>query len=121
LDVWCQSPIVETEVQGLGSAPSRRDVPMIDVCATADPAGSKVSLAVVNRSLTQSVDLAIHGVHFDPAVEAQLLSGDDPHCVNDFSCPDRIGPESVAIGSLLTGQSLRIPPLSVFVLTGAAN
>jgi alpha-N-arabinofuranosidase len=121
LDVWCQSPTAEMEVHWAGSRPSRHDVPIVDVGATGDPAEGKVALAVVNRSLTRQVDLAIHGVRFDRDVEAQLLSGDDPHSVNDFSCPDRIGPESVAIGSLLRGQSLRIPPLSVSVLAGTAD
>jgi len=121
LDVWCQSPTTEAEVYWLANRPSRHDVPIVEVCATADPPEGKVSLAVVNRSLGETVNLAIDGVQLELDAEAQLLSGGDPHAVNDFSCPDRIVPQSMPIGSLLAGQSLRLPPVSVAVFAGTAS
>ena len=121
LDISCQSPTTEAEVHWPGNRTSQHDIPVIDVCATADPPEGKVSLGVVNRSLTETVILTIDGAQMEPDAEAQLLSGDDPRAVNDFACPDRVEPQSIAAGDLLVGQSLRLPPASATVFTATAS
>jgi alpha-N-arabinofuranosidase len=70
-------------------------VPILDVLATTDDAGSSLQLVLVNRDPIRRLrcEVSVQGRPLQGTLEATVLRGDDPDAYNDVDSPDRVRPE----------------------------
>jgi alpha-N-arabinofuranosidase len=80
-------PMLATTVHG--------DVPAVDAVATSDAASGEVTILLVNRSVSEPVelDLALGGLGACRMVEHIVVADDDPHACNSTAAPDRVVPQ----------------------------
>lgn len=91
------------------------DVPVVDAVATLDDAAGEAAIFVVNRHLTDPIELVIDLRPFTDAAlaHAVVLSDDDPHAVNTEAAPDRVVPRPVERAIVADGiLSTMLPPVS---------
>ncbi len=71
----------------------------LDVSATIDAAGKKLSLFVVNRSLTETLEtrISLSDATFAGNVAASVVNGPDIKAENSFEAPNRVTVTNVAI------------------------
>ncbi len=97
-------------------------VPLVDVAAVLDEAGS-VSIFAVNRDMKEDVELAVDMRSFDGLAAARhiVLHHDDVKAVNTEERPDNVAP-SKGEGAVLDGGrfSVRLPALSWNVIRVSA-
>jgi alpha-N-arabinofuranosidase len=129
LDAWVDAPRSKRESGTLPEGkPSRAaklgEYSLLDVAASRDDARQALALSLVNRSESEALETTIELTAGSLASSAQVftITGDDPHAVNDFDAPDRVG--VVESTCELSGDRLVmiLPPLShtvVAVTTGA--
>ncbi|MDQ3656144.1 MAG: hypothetical protein M3457_13835 [Chloroflexota bacterium] len=96
---------------------------MLDAVATRDEARSILTVSLINRSESESLDLALELAAGEVTGEIRRfeVNGDDVHGINDFDHPDSVGvTESVEqqAGSLVR---LQLPPHSHTVLRMATG
>ena len=86
-------PIIESPTYAAGA---RGEVPMLDVSASHEAESDSVSVFVVNRSLTEDVDVQVSfgDRRVDADLKTTVLTGNDPKAHNTWEEPDVIGPVS---------------------------
>jgi alpha-N-arabinofuranosidase len=101
--------------EGNQRLPEIAKVPYLDIVATLDAAGRKLTLFCVNRRLKESTTAELKVTGFNPAVEgrAQVLSAAAYTAANDEVHPEAIVPVA---SSFATGKPYTFPPSSVTVL-----
>ncbi|MFQ3586687.1 MAG: alpha-L-arabinofuranosidase C-terminal domain-containing protein [Fimbriimonadaceae bacterium] len=77
------------------------DVPVLDAAVAFDSASGEVSVATVNRSCEQPLEVAFTW-RASAAVSAVSMGGQDPKAFNDWSAKDRVvpGPLEVEVGDV---------------------
>jgi alpha-N-arabinofuranosidase len=106
---------VETRSPGYETA-RFGEVPVVDAVATHDAEAGEVTVFVVNRHLTEGVELAVPLAGFGPGprvAESWTLADADLSAANTVDSPDRVVPRP-AEGAAVTGGVLRatLPPVS---------
>ncbi len=88
----------------------------IEAVATADQARTTLSIALVNRHVSEALGcaLAIDGAPAELSAEACILDGDSPDAYNDIETPDRVCPRRTTLN--VRNGLLRLPPHSVTIL-----
>ena len=86
-------PIIESPTYAAGA---RGEVPMLDVSASYDVASDSVSVFLVNRSLSEDVDVQVSfgDRRVDADLKTTVLTGNDSKAHNTWEEPDVIGPVS---------------------------
>ncbi len=110
------TPIVEGPTYEAGA---RGEVPMLDVSASYNAERDSVSVFIVNRSLTDDVDVqvSIGDRHATADLKTTVLTGDDPKAHNTWEEPDVIRPTSgTARVSDDGGVRLTVPSLGLYVV-----
>jgi len=107
LHVDVRSPMYETKDYG--------SVQQVDAVATHDTASGKVAIFLVNRSSSESRDVAIDVSTFGAVsiLETHTLNADDPYLANTLAHPERVKPQrnnsvSTAVGIV----TVTLPPIS---------
>jgi alpha-N-arabinofuranosidase len=114
---------VESEtypIKGAGLRPdfARDDVvPYVDVAATLDPQGGRLSLFMLNRDLQAERELVLECRDFTPTrvLASETLTGTDLKAANSFDRPTLVAPrprEAPRVGSTMT---FKLPPRSYSV------
>jgi alpha-N-arabinofuranosidase len=92
-------------------------VPVLDAVATHDAESGEVTVFVVNRHLTDSVDLTVAMAAFPSTLQVTdswTIADDDVYAVNTEQEPNRVVPASAAVAARLTDGTLHatLPPVS---------
>jgi alpha-N-arabinofuranosidase len=88
-------------------------VPALDGAATFDAATGQVSLFLVNRSVSDAVDLELAGADGMRVIEHVVLADDDPHARNTTDDPTRVQPRSRPVAGAGAGPPrVTLPPVS---------
>ncbi len=107
LDVVVKSPVHKTARFG--------EVPLLDVGASYDAAGSASAIFIVNRSQTESLAVDLRWQDLAPRSLAGVyqVAGTDPKAANSFDKPDNVIARQVAVPAV-DGKvaTLVVPPLS---------
>ncbi len=110
------TPVVDGPTYTAGA---RGEVPVVDVSASYDPASGVVSLFLVNRSLSQNIDVQVSfgARRATPNPTSTVLTGNDPKAHNTWEQPDVVKP---APGSASVGAEglvhVRAPSLGLTVV-----
>ena len=84
--------------QGSPRSPEVRDVPYLDVVATANETGDKITLFAVNRHLTQDIAAAIKLSGFNVrAASGKVLAANSIYDGNDDAQPEAVVPRELAL------------------------
>ncbi len=117
LRVTLDSPTYDTAVFGA--------VPVVDAVATHDEATGDVSVFLVNRSLTEEVELSVDISAFGAidAVSGTTLADPDVHAANTLAEPERVAPaENTSVRREGSTVTITLPPVSWSAVTlGAAQ
>ncbi|WP_344932852.1 alpha-L-arabinofuranosidase C-terminal domain-containing protein [Actinoplanes nipponensis] len=91
-------------------------VPVLDAVATHDAGSGEVTVFVVNRHLTESLDLAVSLAGFPAGLrvgESWTLADDDLYAVNTAADPDRVVPRAAKDAEVTDGVlRAALPPAS---------
>jgi len=101
------SPTYETERFG--------EVPVLDAVATHEPDTGEVVLFVVNRDVSEPLDLQVDMTAFGDlqVIETWTVGGGaDPYARNTADQPDRVRPVHLDVTVLDRNLSTRLPPVS---------
>ncbi|MFS0735099.1 alpha-N-arabinofuranosidase [Microbacterium sp. 1P10UB] len=115
LQVTLDTPTYDTAVFGA--------VPTVDAVATHDAETGDVSAFLVNRSLTEHVELAVDISAFGPIdrVSATTLADPDVHAANTLAEPERVAPaENTSVRREGSTVTIILPPVSWSAVTLAA-
>jgi len=107
---------VETERYGT--------VPVVDAVATRDLEAGTGALFLVNRSVTESIEVAVDVSALDATVltEALTLADEDPYAANTKDDPERVGMTTNASAALVDGTlTVTLPPVSWTALAFATS
>ncbi|RSM48928.1 alpha-L-arabinofuranosidase [Actinoplanes sp. ATCC 53533] len=100
-------------------------VPVLDAVATHDAESGDVTVFVVNRHLTESVDLAVSLAGFRAGLrvaESWTLADDDLYAVNTATDPDRVVPRPAKDADVSDGLlRASLPPVSWTAIRLAAR
>ena len=95
LDAWLESETFSSPEHKLG------DLPYLDASVTLDPERGRLFLSLVNRHLTEPLDLDVQltDAYVAAGARAHVLYHDDPQAMNDHRNPDnvRVRSRSVAV------------------------
>ena len=95
------------------------DIPYLDVTAVRSPAGDEVTFFIVNRHLTETLELgaALEGFPAARLIEHIQMTHPDLRAINTAANPDNVVPKMVE-GTLVEDGTLRskLPPLSYNVI-----
>lgn len=110
--------VVRVDVDGPVFESSRfGTVPSVHAVATAGPDG--VSVFLVNRSVTQSVDIDLDVAGLGTLRETHLLAGADRYATNSRAHPDRVVPRPWEGAHLVDGHlRATLPPISWAAVCG---
>jgi alpha-L-arabinofuranosidase len=118
VDVTLDGPRYDSKP--VGTVPARRGVDFLDAVASRDAAGGKLFLAVVNRSLTSSIETAIdlEGAPSGPATLRQLAG--PPKSINGPALGKTVQPNGgieikTSAVTLQKGARYAFPPSSISV------
>ena len=101
------------------SAPSLRhgdrSVPVVDAIATANEAGDRWAIALVNRHPSESVACTVEmgGKPLDGSFAATVLTADSPDAYNDIEAPDRVAPKEIKL--TFRAGVVELPPHSLTI------
>jgi alpha-N-arabinofuranosidase len=100
-------------------------VPVLDAVATHDADSGDVTVFVVNRHLTESLDLAVSLAGFRAGLrvaESWTLADDDLYAVNTAADPDRVAPRPAKDADVSDGVlRASLPPVSWTAIRLAAQ
>jgi alpha-N-arabinofuranosidase len=91
------------------------DVALVDAVATRDDATGEVSVFLVNRSRTETIDITVQlSLTGDLVVSAtHMITDDDIYAANTLADPERVSPKENATISLSEGSlTASLPPVS---------
>jgi alpha-L-arabinofuranosidase len=111
LNVLLESPTYEAS--GLGQ------VPYLDVAATLDSQGGKVSMFLLNRDLDKARTVEINWLDWVPnqVLASTVLTGADLRAFNTFEAPQRVAPQPAAKPATTGGRTrLELPERSYTVI-----
>jgi alpha-N-arabinofuranosidase len=111
LNVLLESPTYEAS--GLG------EVPYLDVAATLDSQGGKVSMFLLNRDLDKARTVEINWLDWVPnqVLASTVLTGADLRAFNTFEAPQRVAPQPAAKPATTGGRTrLELPERSYTVI-----
>jgi len=111
LNVLLESPTYEAS--GLGQ------VPYLDVAATLDSQGGKVSMFLLNRDLDKARTVEINWLDWVPnqVLASTVLTGADLRAFNTFEAPQRVAPQPAAKPATIGGRTrLELPERSYTVI-----
>ncbi len=93
-----------------------RFIPMVDVVATVDDAGSTWSIALVNRHPSEPVDCTVKlkDTPVEGTFAATVLDGDSPEAYNDIGHPERVTPEKREL--VFRDGIVKLPPHSLAIV-----
>lgn len=84
------------------------------VSGTASTDSARMTVTLVNRHLTESARIALHGVGDLAQPDAQLLTAASPRDQNSADDPDRVAPVPLAAsGNARDGWQMDLPPHSL--------
>jgi alpha-L-arabinofuranosidase len=109
------APLIDTTTHGR--------VPAVDGIATYDAAAREMAVFLVNRCVSDPVDLEVALPDGDrmELVEHVVLADDDPHARNTSAEPDRVVPRRVPLATGAEGRArITLPPVSWTMLRLAA-
>ena len=112
LDALVQVPSHETKRFG--------EMPLLDVCASFDEANSSGAAFLVNRSLTETLEVQInwHGTSAKTVTGAWQVTGTDPKAANSFENPNMVVSHALSgIGINDARVSISLPPMSFTTIT----
>lgn len=113
LDVQTESPSYATKKFG--------DAPLLDCSAAFDGESGRLSVFLVNRSVSDvlPVKIGCGGIELKAFDENWQIAGRDPKAVNSFEKPGNIVPHSLGAIPVTDGETkMVLPPLSMTVLSG---
>jgi alpha-N-arabinofuranosidase len=105
---------LELEVATIETA-AHGPVPAVDAVATLESESGELTMLLVNRSPTDSVelDVALDGLGACRLVEHVVLADDDPHARNSATAPERVVPRRVSPAPVDAGRlSVSLPAVS---------
>jgi hypothetical protein len=103
--------------QGSPRSPEVRDVPYLDVVATANEAGNKLTLFAVNRHLTQDIAAAIKLSGFNVRnASGQVLAANSIYVGNDDAQPNAAVSRGLALKVAGSGFSHVFPKSSITMI-----
>jgi alpha-N-arabinofuranosidase len=110
LDLAVKSPTYD--VVGIGP------VPLVDVCATHDPAAGRITCFALNRDVEKEREVVLFWRDAVPAkvLVAQVLTGPDLKASNTFEDPGHVSPATLESPHLAARTILKLPPRSYSVL-----
>jgi len=123
LDVHVECETHEhVEVEAAGSWPHRvadlGPFPLLDVTAMRSEDGDGLTVSVINRSPTESIDAQVRFA--DPfesrPARIERVIGPDPQAINSFEQPEQVSVQTED-GTLADGGTLRFPACSHTVIT----
>ena len=91
------------------------EVPAVDAVSTRDAASGEVTILLVNRSVSEPVelDLALDSLGACRMIEHIVVADDDPYACNSTAAPERVVPRRVAPVPADTGRvAVSLPPVS---------
>ncbi|MGI5239739.1 alpha-N-arabinofuranosidase [Dactylosporangium sp. CA-139066] len=112
LELKLESPTYETALYG--------EVSVVDAVATHDAGMGDTAIFMVNRSLTEAVELAVDVSNLGQVyvVDAQTLHDDDIHAKNTLDDPERVGLKPNTSHSIGDGTlRITLPPVSWTAVT----
>jgi alpha-L-arabinofuranosidase len=112
LDALVQVPSHDTKRYG--------EMPLLDVSASFDEANSSGAAFLVNRSLTETLEVEINwqGTAAKTVTGAWQVTGDDPKAANSFEKPDTVVAHALSGVSIKDAQiSISLPPMSFTTIT----
>jgi alpha-N-arabinofuranosidase len=112
LELKLESPTYDTALHG--------EVCVVDAVATHDAATGDTAVFMVNRSLTEAVELAVDVSNLGQVavVDAQTLHDDDIHAKNTLDDPERVGLTPNNSHSIVDGKlRITLPPVSWTAVT----
>ena len=94
-----------------------RSVPVVDAIATANEAGDRWAIALVNRHPSKIVACTVEmgGSLLDGTFAATVLTADSPDAYNDIEDPDRVAPEKIML-TFREGVA-ELPPHSLTIVS----
>ncbi len=97
------------------------EVPVVDAVATHDAGEGALAVFTVNRSATETVELAVDLAALPgyEVVEHLVLAGDDRHAANTEQEPDRVVPRAAGWTAEDTTVRIALPPISWSMLRAA--
>jgi alpha-N-arabinofuranosidase len=98
-------------------------VPFIDASVTLDDAGSRASVFVLNRDLSENRELTLEWTGLEPArvLGCKTLSGPDLKAANTFEQPHRVAPQVLDPPRCGQTMTMELPAASYTVLDVALN
>lgn len=94
------------------------EVPFIDVVATYDAAGKRVSVFALNRDLANERELSLNFEDITPTsvVACETVTGPDLKAFNTFENPNKVGITKLDVGSTGGKMSVKLPARSYSVV-----
>ena len=115
------TPIVDGPTYTAGA---RGEVPMVDVSASYDSEKGSVAVFIVNRSLSEGidVDVSLGDRRLRAEVETTVLTGNDPKVHNSWDAPNVVKPVTGTTTLDSDGQvRLTVPSLGLSVIRAALD
>ncbi len=112
LELKLESPTYDTALYG--------EVCVVDAVATHDAGTGDTAVFMVNRSLTEAVELAVDVSNLGQVgvVDAQTLHDDDIHAKNTLDLPERVGLTPNTSHAIVDGRlRITLPPVSWTAVT----
>jgi alpha-N-arabinofuranosidase len=109
-----EDEVLDTAVWSAPMQAAGSEVPVVDAVATVDSATRAVTLALVNKSATESTrcEIRIDGTLPAGRITGTLLAGDAPDAFNSVEAPDAVRPVELQPGE---DGSVELPPHSVAI------
>ena len=113
-----QVQVASYDSQVLGNIAAIAGVPYVDLCATRNDDGSRLTLGIINRHPARAVHLSIELAGFAELQprSAWLLHSDDPLATNSAEQPDNVEPREGDPPRLRNGTlQIELPAISLWV------